>query len=104
MAFLSEILSEEPGIPQKNKEQACICLMCGEKVKEGGMWVAQQLHTSVCAKCAPSLLDWYIDTLFDTQAIDEYDDVANIKKLTSDIIDRYNKKKQMKIKYNKRHM
>lgn len=104
MAFLSEILTEEPGIPQKYRDEASICLICGEKIKEGGMWATQQLHTSVCAKCAPSLLDWYIDTLLDAKVIDESDDVANVKKLTCDIIDRYNKKKQMKIKYNKRHM
>ena len=104
MAFLSEILNEEPGIPQRYREEASICLMCGGKIKEGGMWATQQLHTSVCLKCAPSLLDWYIDTLLDTQTIKEADDVANVKKLTCDIIDRYSKKKQMKIKYNKKHM
>lgn len=104
MAFLSEILCEEPGIPPEYKEQASICLLCGDKVKEGGMWTTYQLHTCVCAKCAPSLLDWYIDTLLDTQMIDEVDDVANIKRLACDIMDRYNKKKQMKIQHNKKHM
>ena len=104
MAFLSEILNEESGIPKRCKDEASICLLCGEKIEEGGMWATQQLHTSVCAKCAPSLLDWYIDTLLDAKVIDESDDVTNVKKLSCDIIDRYNKKKHMKIKYNKGHM
>lgn len=104
MAFLSEILNEQQGIPERCKEEASICLMCGEKIAEGGMWATQQIHTSVCAKCAPSLLDWYIDTLLDSKVIDESDDISNLKKLTGDIIDRYKKKKNMKIKYKKRHM
>lgn len=36
MAFLSEILNEEPGIPPKHKEQASLCLMCGKKIEKGG--------------------------------------------------------------------
>ncbi len=104
MAFLSEILNEEPGIPQKYKEQSAICIMCGEKNERGGMWATQALHTSVCGKCAPVLLDWYIDTLLDTQEIDESDDIANVKRLSNDIIERYERKKQKKIRYNKKHI
>lgn len=104
MAFLSEILSEVPGIPQQYKEQASICLMCGEKNERGGMWATYRLHTSVCKKCAPSLLDWYIDTLLDGQEINESDDIANIKRLSNDIICRYEKKKLDKVKHNKKHM
>lgn len=104
MAFLSEILCEEPGIPTKYKEQASVCLMCGEKIEKGGMWATNQLHTSVCKNCAPELLDWYIDTLLDTQEINEIDDIANVRKLSGDIINRYDRKKQKKIKHNKNHM
>lgn len=104
MAFLSEILNEEPGIPPKYKEQASICLMCGDRIQKGGMWATQQIHTSICKKCAPSLLDWYIDALLDTQEIDESDDIENVKKLSNDIVDRYHRKKQKKIKHNKIHM
>lgn len=104
MAFLSEILTEELGIPPKYKEEASICLFCGEEIKEGGMWATQRLHAGVCRKCAPQLLDWYIDTLLDTKVLDEVDDVENVKKLSSNIIDRYNRKKQKKIKSNKSHM
>ena len=104
MAFLSEILNQEPGIPQKYKEQSSICLMCGEKADKGGMWATHELHTCVCEKCAPSLLDWYIDTLLDTKQINEEDDIVNIKKLSNEIIDRYKKKKDMKIRYGKNHL
>lgn len=104
MAFLSEILTEELGIPPKYKDEASVCLMCGEKIKEGGMWASQQIHAGICKKCAPQLLDWYIDTLLDAKVIDEVDDIENVKKLSCDIIDRYNRKKQKKIKGNKRHM
>lgn len=103
MALLSEILQEEPGIPPKCKEEASICLMCGEKTDIGGMWATMQLHTCVCPKCAPSLLDWYIDTLLDAKEIDEVDDIANVKRLSNGIIDRYEKKKLMKARYNKKH-
>ena len=104
MAFLSEILNEDPGIPQRCKDEASICLLCGKKIKEGGMWATQQLHTSVCAKCAPQLLDWYIDTLLDTEEIDESDDISNIKRLSNDIINRYDRKKKKKTINNKKHM
>ena len=104
MAFLSEILSGNSGIPPKYKEQASVCMMCGEQIVKGGMWATQPLHAGVCQKCAPQLLDWYIDTLLDTQAIDEFDDIANIKRLSNDIIDRYDRKKKKKIVNNKKHM
>ena len=104
MAFLSEILTEKLGIPQKCKKEASFCLMCGEKIKEGGMWATPQIHVGICQKCAPQLLDLYIDTLLDTRVIDEVDDIENVKKLSCDIIDRYNRKRQKKIKGNRRHM
>mgnify|MGYP006987710281 CR=1 FL=1 len=104
MAFLSEILKEGSDIPTKYKEQSSICLMCGEKVHEGGMWATQSIHTCVCEKCAPSLLDWYIDTLLDTKVIDENNDISNVKKLSNDIIERYERKKDKKIKYGKKHL
>lgn len=104
MAFLSEILNEEPGIPQKFKEQSSICLMCGEKTDHGGMWATQELHTCVCKRCAPSLLDWYIDTLLDTGEIDEYEDISSVKRLINDIVDRYERKKKKKIQHNKKHI
>lgn len=104
MAFLSEILNESPGIPPKFKEQSSICLMCGEKVDRGGMWATQELHTCVCEKCAPSLLDWYIDTLLDTKIIDENDDITSVTKLSNAIIERYKSKKQKKIEYKKKHI
>ncbi len=104
MAFLSNVLQEELGIPQNYREEAAICLMCGKKNENGGMWATPNLHTSICKNCAPSLLDWYIDTLLDTQEMDESDDIANIKRLSNDIIDRYNHKKKAKIKHNKNHM
>ncbi|MFA9378366.1 MAG: hypothetical protein ACERKZ_16725 [Lachnotalea sp.] len=52
MAFLSEILNEEPGIPPEYKEQASLCLMCGKKIEKGGMWATNKLHTSICKECA----------------------------------------------------
>lgn len=104
MAFLSEILNEEPGIPQKYKDEASMCLMCGEKTKKGGMWATQSLHTCVCVKCAPSLLDWHIDTLLDAEVINESNDIENAKKLTCDILNRYNRKKKKKIELKKNHM
>lgn len=104
MAYLSEILSEQPGIPPKYKEEASVCLMCGEKIESGGMWATQKLHTSICKKCAPSLLDWYIDTLLDTKEISEENDIASVKRLSNDIIKRYERKKNKKIKYAKKHL
>lgn len=104
MAYLSEILYDDPGIPQECKNEASICLMCGKKIEKGGMWATQQLHTSICINCSPSLLDWYIDTLLDTQTLNEDNDIENLQKLVCDIINRYDKKKQMKVRYNKKHM
>jgi len=104
MAFLSEILNEEPGIPPKYKEQASLCLMCGKKIEKGGMWATNELHTSICKECAPVLLDWYIDTLLDTQEINEVDDINTIRRLSNNIIDRYERKKQKKISGNKKHI
>lgn len=104
MALLSEVLSEGYGIPKEYKEQASKCLMCDDKIEKGGMWATQPLHAGVCDKCAPSLLDWYIDTLLDTKAINEDDDMDNIQKLSNDIIDRYKRKKQKKIQYKKKHI
>lgn len=104
MAFLSEILNGEPRIPQKYKDEASICLMCGKKTEKGGMWATQLLHTCVCVKCSPSLLDWYIDTLLDAEVLNEVDDIKNAKKLSCDILDRYIRKKKKKIELNKNHM
>lgn len=104
MAYLSEILSESSGIPPKCKDEASKCLSCGEKIKQGGMWATQEMHIGICKKCAPVLLDWYIDTLLDTGEIDENDDVESIKRLSNDIISRYDRKKKKKIKYKKKHM
>lgn len=104
MAYLSEILTEEPGIPLKFKEQVSLCCMCGKKISSGGMWATQEAHLGICKDCAPSLLDWYIDTLLDSDIINENDDIENIKNLSNSIIDRYKRKKQKKEKYKKNHM
>lgn len=103
MAFLSEIISDS-NFPSNLKSKASICFLCGNKVKEGGMWSAHKLETCVCLQCAPLLLDWYIDTLLDTQKIDENNDDESCRKLSNDIIQRYKRKKQKKIKQNKKHI
>ena len=103
MAFLSEIISDS-NFPTNLVNEASKCFMCGNKIKEGGMWSAHKLHTCVCLHCAPLLLDWYIDTLLDTQKIDENNDEDNYQKLSNDIIERYKRKKQKKIEQNKDHM
>lgn len=104
MAYLSEILNEQSGIPKKYREEASVCLMCGKKIKFGGMWATQKIHAGVCEKCAPTLLDWYIDTLFDVKEISEEDDIASVKKLSNDIIERYERKKKKKVQYKKKHL
>jgi len=106
MAFLSEILNEPDGIPDFFKEQASYCCCCKDKISSGGMWVLyiENGHLGICKKCAPSLLDWYIDTLLDTGAIDENDDIEDVMKLSNDIIGRYKRKKEQKIKWNKKHL
>lgn len=68
------------------------------------MWATNELHTSICKECAPVILDWYIDTLLDTQGINEFDDINTIRRLSNNIIDRYERKKQKKIRGNKKHI
>lgn len=104
MSYLSEILTEENGLPKDVKKEVSICMECGNKIEKGGMWATQNSHLGICKDCASALLDFYIDTLLDTQEIDENDDIGSIKRLTSDIVERYERKKSKKIKYNKKHM
>lgn len=103
MAYLSEIISDS-NFPSNLKNDVSTFFLCGNKVKEGGMWSAHKLNTCVCIHCAPILLDWYIDALLDTQEIDENNDEDNFHKLSNDIIERYKRKKQKKIIQNKNHM
>lgn len=104
MAFLSEILKESSGLPEKYRKEASICCECGEKISNGGMWAMDKLHLGICEKCAPILLDWYIDTLLDVGTINEIDDIENVKKLSDDIIIRYKRKRDKKIKQEKAHL
>lgn len=102
MAYLSEVING--GIPKEFADEASICCMCGEKISHGGMWAMQEHHVGICKDCANYLIDWYIDTLLDTQKINEDEDIENIKKIICNVLDRYNHKKKMKKKYNKNHM
>lgn len=95
MAFLSEILDDKV-IPESDRNQAASCCQCGKTIEKGGMWAMNNLHLGICDRCAPILLDWYIDTLNDTQKLSEYDDIGNVQKLSNDIIDRYKRKKDKK--------
>ena len=104
MALLSEIIKESSGIPKEYRKEAAVCCNCGEKISHGGMWAMYEHHIGICKKCSTSLLDWYIDTLIDTGEIDEVDDIKNVKRLTNDIIDRYKKKHDQKLRLGKKHM
>lgn len=104
MAFLSEILCEKQGIPEPFRSQASKCCECGKTISQGGMWAMNENHLGICNKCAPILLDWYIDALLDTGEIQEDNDILTVQKLSNDIIERYRRKKEKKAKYSKKHM
>lgn len=103
MAYLSEIL-KDPEINSQCKDEISTCLVCGQKNTEGGMWATNKIETCICSKCAPVLLDWYIDTLLDTHQLDENDDDNSCIRLSKDITERYRRKKDKKISQNKAHM
>lgn len=104
MAFLSEILNESDGIPEELKKQASFCCSCRTEISNGGMWAMNREHLGICKKCAPILLDWYIDALLDSDIINESNDIENVIKLSNDIAVRYKRKKEKKVSGNKKHM
>jgi len=106
MAYLSELIEEFTHDIHMKKfvGEMSKCISCGEKITNGGMWAMNEQHIGICKECAPILLDLYIDTLLDTGIIDENNDIESIKKLSNDIIVRYERKKEKKMQHNKTHL
>lgn len=104
MAFLSDYTGENALFPIGKKDEEPKCCSCGKTISKGGLWSMNQMELSICEDCAPILLDWYIDTLMDSENLSKDDDIENIKNLSTGIIERYDRKKKKMIKYKKKHI
>ncbi len=102
MAFLSDMLKSD--MLREQHKEASFCCSCNKKITNGGMWAMSKNNLGICKECAPVLLDWYIDSLLDTDVINESDDVENMKKLSNDISVRYKRKIDKKLNYGRDHM
>lgn len=73
MGFTKDIIKSE-GIPQKYRDNAKKCLMCGENVVHGGTWAGvNDVHLStICNKqsCIEEHIKWLIDSFISDETKD----------------------------------